>query len=87
MTLAALDALMSHADAKPQRQPIAIAVFSFSALRELIREMKREDEREHDEIRALAALDDVLDDRDADGAGIAKVAQEGPIATETGDAE
>jgi hypothetical protein len=61
MSIAALDALMSDSDAKPQRQPVAIAVFSFTALRELLREMRRDDEREREEMRALAALDDRLD--------------------------
>jgi hypothetical protein len=61
MSLAALDAQLSDADAKPQRQPVAIAVFSSTALRELLREMRRDDEREREEMRALAALDDRLD--------------------------
>jgi len=60
VSLTALDALMSGDDAKPQRQPVAIAVFSFTALRELLREMRRDDEREREEMRALAALDDRL---------------------------
>jgi hypothetical protein len=61
MSLAALGALMTAEDAKPQRQLVAIAVFSFTALRELLREFKRDDEREREEMRAFMALDDRLD--------------------------
>jgi hypothetical protein len=70
MSLAALDTLMSDTDAKPQRQPVAIAVFSFTALRELLRELKRDDEREREEMRALAALDDRFDAAAETGAAL-----------------